>query len=540
MGVRLLTKRRANSLCEEGVWQRRLLYEVVEQWADRQPDAVAIVDQHDAVSYREFVRRTNVVASALLDLDLAPGTAVALQTPNRNVISVFHLACDRADLTFVPLSTEWRATEVEHLLSVASAAVVVVPPPLRGFDYLGMINTIRGRLPSLRTVATTEAGGADFDIADLVTATQPEAPSVNRLHDANDPRYVMVTSGTTGLPKMSLWTDNDLWFFLSEYREAAEFRRGDVAVGIAPASSGATGYVFPGLAPLLFGGTSVLLERWDAAAALELTESTRATHLTGVPTQLLKLLQDPSVEGRDYSALRVVTNAGSVMPPDAAMQVESTFGCVCQSIYGATDGGVPTMVRVSDPPEKRYTTVGRPLRHTELRLTGPDGAVVAEGEPGEICWRNPTKTFGYFNDPTHTDEAFVGNGWYRSGDLGRIDADGYLTVVGRAKDLIIRGGQNISPREIEDALYKHPAVAEVSVIGVPDPLYGERACACIVTRPGQAFTHEEMTAFLEARQLARFKLPELLEAFDDLPISAGGKVMKDRLVQMVVARMGKA
>ncbi|HUF98756.1 MAG TPA: fatty acid--CoA ligase family protein, partial [Ilumatobacter sp.] len=275
-------------------------------------------------------------------------------------------------------------------------------------------------------------------------------------------------------------------------------------------------------------------------SALDLLVSERADLATAVPTQVIKMLQDKTVANRDYSSLRVFTNAGAALPPDVAADVETTFGCTIQAVYGSTDGGVPVMTRITDPPIKRFTTVGRLLPETDLRLVDADLREVSAGEPGEIVFRGPTKTQGYLNEPERTAEAFVDDGWYRSGDLGRMDDDGYLSIVGRVKDVIIRGGQNLSPREVEDLIATHPSVSEVGVVGIPDAVYGERACACIALRPGHGVELGELNSFLESRDIAKYKLPERLELFDELPKSAGGKVSKVELRQQVVRRMTDA
>lgn len=540
MPLRTVPPETARQWVASGVWRRTALHQVVDATADDHPDLLAVADQHERLTYRELAARSSVLARWLLDQGLAPGTAVALQCANRVALAVAHFACDRADLTFVPLSNAWRRTEMVHLLRTSGAAVAVLPPAAADFDFLATVAEARGELPDLRTVGTLEGGSGDFSFEDVTKATGDERFAVER--DPAAPRFVMVTSGTTDVPRMSLWTDDNLWYFMRQFGAAVELGEGDVAVGIAPANTGATGYVFPVLAPLLHGASSVLLEHWSPREAIDLLERARATIATAIPTQLIKMLQDGTVATRDYGSLRVFNNAGAPLPAESAAEVEQVFGCTVQAVYGATDGGVPVMTRVTDPPEKRYHTVGRPLPETDLRLVGErvvDGDLedVAPGEPGEVLWRSPTKTFGYFNDPERTEAAFWGDGWYRSGDLGSLDEDGYLRIVGRVKDLIIRGGQNISPRELEDLVAGHPAVSEVSVIGIPDPVYGERACACVVVRPGRDLTFEELVAHLEGRQVARFKLPERLELFDELPKSAGAKVSKVALRVAVLDRI---
>jgi non-ribosomal peptide synthetase component E (peptide arylation enzyme) len=520
-----------------GVWRRETFWQGVEQHALRRPDALAVADQHERLTYGQLRQRVHDLSTYLMALDLEAGSSVALQTSNSNLIVVCHLACNRAGLLFVPLSDAWRRREVEHLLALSRAVVLIVPGRGGSFDYLAMVESFREGLPNLRHVGTTTGPGADFAVDALPQTTLDDTPSA-ALHDPNEPRFVMVTSGTTDLPKLSLWTDNDLWYFMVQYARVVEMTSDDVAVGIAPASTGSTGYCFPVLATLMHGATSILLEHWNPADALRLIADEHATIATAIPTQIIKMLQDPTLGDLDYSSLRVFTNAGAPMPAEAARQVDEVFGCAVQPLYGATDGGVPAMTSVRDPAVKRHTTVGKLLEHTTVRLVDPDLNDVPAGNSGEVLWRQPMKTsFGYMNEPERTAATFVGDGFYRSGDLGEFDADGYLRIVGRAKDIIIRGGQNLSPREIEDLAITHPSIAEIAVVGVPDPVYGERACACVVLAPDHELSLDDLNDFLLAHDLAKFKLPERLEFFDtELAKNSGAKVSKAELRDVLAAR----
>jgi non-ribosomal peptide synthetase component E (peptide arylation enzyme) len=532
-----LTPERIDRYRRAGIWQDQALYRVVDEIAGRTPDVIAVADQHEQLSYAELVRRSANLAAWLLAQGLTPGAPVAVQCGNRTALAVSHLACDRADLLFIPLSSAWRGTEMAHLLGVSRAEVLVASAPLKGFDYLATVAELRSSLPHLRAVGGMDGSGGEFDFDAICREDRPFAAPPR---DPDAPRFVMVTSGTTGLPHMSLWSDNNLWYFMTTFIAATQLTAGDVAVGIAPASTGATGYVFPVLAPLLCGATSVLLEEWTAENALDLLESMKATHATAIPTQVLKLFNDPSIGGRDFSSLRTFTNAGAAMPPEAGREMERVFGCIEHVCYGATDGGSVAMLRYDDPPEKRYTTVGRVFEFNEVRLVDAAMNDAAPGAVGEIVWRTPTKSFGYLNEPERTEAAFSEDGWYRSGDLGTLDDENYLSVVGRVKDLVIRGGQNISPRELEDLIIASPEVADVAVIGIPDELFGERVCACLVLRPGAKLPDAELLARLRRHNVATFKLPERIEIFEDFPKSAGGKVSKLELRAMVAKRHSTA
>jgi acyl-CoA synthetase (AMP-forming)/AMP-acid ligase II len=540
MPIRAMTPELIGPYYEQGLWRPETLTDLLDAHVRRTPGALAVADQHERLTYAEFAERSAAFAGWLISRDVEPGSVVAIQTGNRVSLALAHLACNRADLVFVPLSTHWRRTEMESLLRRSGVSVLVLPPATGQTDFFATVNAMRGDLPRLRLVGGTGGLAADFDF-DAVLKTGPAAqpgPAQSRPRQADDPRFITITSGTTDTPKMSQWTDNNLSFLLRDYARAVGMGPGDVAAAIAPANTGATGYLFPVLAPLLCGAGAVLLEDWGPAAALDLLEAERATHAAAIPTQLVRMLQDPRIGARDFSAVRVITSAGAPLTPDTAQQTEETFGCAVTTVYGSTDGGVITVTRTTDPVAKRRTTVGRPIPGGEVVLRDPLGDPVPDGTPGEVTWRTPTKSFGYLNDDERTGAMFRGDGWFYSGDLGSLDEDGYLSITGRSKDLIIRGGQNISPLEIEQIVARHAAVSEVAVVGIPDPVFGERTCACVVLRPGVAgLALDELTGYMQDREIAPYKLPERLEIFAELPRTAGGKLSKVTLRSEVVERM---
>jgi acyl-CoA synthetase (AMP-forming)/AMP-acid ligase II len=455
-----------------------------------------------------------------------------VQSGNRVELAVGHLACGLAAATFVPLSDAWRESELRHILAVSDAVVAIVPESRPDHDFLAALDGLRASLPGLRLVACADGRG-DFDLRAVLAGA---AGDMGVPGDPDLPRYVMVSSGTTSVPKLSLWTDNNLFAFGEVWARSVALSFKDRVVGLAPAGTGAIGYVYGVLFPLLSGATCVLLERWDPAAALSLMAREHASVVAAVPTQLVKLLSERGLAGIDLPALRVVTNAGAPMPPEVAARLERLWDCRIQTVYGATDGGVPLMTDIADPAQARRHTVGRLLPLSEVRLVDRDLRDVELGQPGEILWRGPTKTFGYLNDPARTAEMFTEDGYYRSGDLAQADGDGYFRIVGRVKDMIIRGGQNISPREVEEAVLGHPAVSEVVAVGLPDPVYGERVCVAVTLRDGQALELAELNTHLRTRRMASFKLPERLEIFDELPKTVTGKVSKDAVRERVLGR----
>jgi len=517
---------------ELGVWGAETLAELVDRHAAQSPTKLAVADAYTRWTYAELTDRSRRLARWLLDRGVGRGAVVAVQVPNSVVLPLAHLACVRIGAIYLPMSSSWRRSEVQSLLTVSRAGVLIAAPRDGGFDLAALHAELRQDLPALREIVSTD------DLPGLIAATEPlsvEQAAVLRI-DPNDVAHVMVSSGTTGAPKASLWSGNNVVAMVARHTaKALQLAPDDIAGALAPAGLGATGYVFPILAPLLAGASSVILESWSVPAALALMERERCTYVTAIPTQLVDLLQG-EIERADLRALTRVNNAGAPLLPETAEQVETRLGVRVQSIYGATDGGVPTMTAVSDPDDKRRNSVGRLLPGEQLELIGPDGAPVGFGETGEIRWRGATKSYGYLNQPDYDAAAFTADGWFRSGDLGTIDDDGYLHIVGRCKDMILRGGMNIYPQEVETLLHLLPGVCAAAVVAVPDTRLGERACAMVVPK-GDPPTLAEVTAFLDEHGLARFKHPEFLVLVDILPINAGGKLDKTRLTELAIAQL---
>jgi cyclohexanecarboxylate-CoA ligase len=282
--------------------------------------------------------------------------------------------------------------------------------------------------------------------------------------------------------------------------------------------------------PFALGTRTALLDRWDAGRALELIERERATFQTGAPTFLQTLADHPDVPRRDLSTFRLFSTGGANIPTEPIRAAEARLGCTVKRAYGSTEVPTLTATAFDDPDDQRLGTDGALIGAAEMRIVGASGADVDAGEEGEIWARAPEVFIGYRN-PSLDGEAFDSEGWFRTGDLGRVDGEGYLRVTGRLKDVIIRGGENVSVKEIEDLLSEHPAVADVAVVGMPDPLLGERVCAFVATRRGQTLGFDEMVSYLEGREIARQKIPERLEVRAQLPKTASGKVHKNYLRQ---------
>ena len=527
-----------------GLWGDKLIVDYVDENAHATPNKAAIIDSRGTVSYADLVRRSENLAARLMARGIGHGDAIAVRAPNWAELPIAHMAANRVGAIFLPLSEGFAETEMLHLLRTSRARVLITA--FRGaFDVQKFLKKQREKLPHLKQVITLRGVPSNeeqsFDtLADddgwrsshgldhvLRARSHPDAPS-----------HVMVSSGTTGLPKCSLFSDNNtiVKVLLQYCKSVAQVTSTDIAAAIAPGGTGATGYNYPILAPLLVGGTSVMLEHWRGnhpEEALRLIEGHRCTYAVVVPTQLSRLIAVPDVQNYDLRYLRLITNSGAKLPAAVAESAESLFHSMVQSVYGCSEAGAATMTSVTDSREQRLHTAGRALVGQELAIRDDRGNDVGANCVGEVCWRGANKSYGFLNDPEGTNAVWDRAGWLRSGDLGTLDDDGYLRIVGRKKDMIIRGGQNINPRAIEEILLRHAAVVDVAIAGVPDSVFGERVGAFVVAKSsGCPPSLHELSSFVVQQGLAKWNQPEFLFIVDDLPRNAGGKVNKAQLLEM--------
>ncbi|MBC7286375.1 class I adenylate-forming enzyme family protein, partial [Hoeflea sp.] len=506
----------------------------------RTPKKVAVTDNRSSIAYQDLVRRTENLAASLLDLGLAAGEVVAVQAPNWSELLIAHLALDRIGGIFLPVHDGFRATEMRHLLQTAGAVALIHPAAFHGFEHRALAEALAPELPALRHRIVLRAApqGSELSFDTLCENDgwrEAQGQEWLRGHrpSAQEPLQIMVSSGTTSMPKCSIFSDNNMVFKLvSQYgRYATQMTDRDIGASIAPAGTGATGYNYPIIAPLLHGGSSVLLERWDGnrpGQALELIARHRCTFAVMIPTQLVKLLRSPHARDYDLSSLRFISNAGAKLADSDAEEAERIFGCPVQTVYGATDAGVPTMTRIADPAPRRRTA-GHVLPGEEVRIIRDDGTEAAPGEPGEVTWRGANSSYGYLAAVDHGG-VWDEDGWYHSGDLGTVDEEGYLVIVGRKKDMIIRGGHNINPHKIEEILIRHPAVVDAAVVPVRNAVLGEQIGAAIVLAHGQLEPSlAELARFVLDADVPKWYQPEYLKIFQDFPRNAGGKVDKRQI-----------
>jgi acyl-coenzyme A synthetase/AMP-(fatty) acid ligase len=512
----------------KGLWGTRtfndLLHEgAVERWPEGQ--FVVTSPTHPAtLTYREMHERGVRLAGALHALGLRKGDVLALEMPNWMEACLLYHAATALGVVVTPIIHIYQAKEVEFILRQSRARAFVIPDDWRGIDYVSMIESIRPRLPDLEHVivvgSKTPEGTISF--AELEKSATDDYPHPQISPD--EPHILAYTSGTTADPKGVVHSHNSL---LAECGQTKAYSGGEERdVFLCPNPIGHIAGIFSALiAPFVYGYKKlVLMDGWDPKWALELIQEHRVTRTGGATFFAMTLVNAPEFADYDTSSLELFGLGGAGVPPSIVQQLHA-LGWGSSRSYGCTEHPSITMGSLDDPPEKCAFTDGRPQINVEVRLVDDDNNEVPPGDEGEVVSRGPDQFLGYM-DPAMDAEAFDDDGWFHTGDIGRFDDDGYLVITDRKKDIIIRGGENISAREVEEVLATHPKVQESAVTPVADEKYGERVCAFVITRDGQDLTLEEVLTHFKAQGIAKQKTPERLELVTEFPRTLSGKIQK--------------
>jgi fatty-acyl-CoA synthase len=528
--------------------------------AERYPERDALVVPHQCVrwSWRQLRERADRLAAGLLGLGLHPGDRIGIWSQNRAEWVLTQFATAKAGLVMVNINPAYRRAELEYALAKVGCRALILAPGYKSSDYLGMLRDLvpeldgaapgelrSATLPELRHVIRLGPGSTpgmlDFD----TVAQCAGAADMARLHEVagtlqfDDPVNIQFTSGTTGAPKGATLTHHNILnngFFIGEAMRLTERDRLCIPVPLYHCF----GMVLGNLACMTHGAAMVYpSEGFDAGAVLATVQAERCTALHGVPTMFIALLDHPDFASFDLGKLRTGIMAGSPCPMEVMQRVMRQMHMDEITIaYGMTETSpVSFQTSVDDPLSCRVGTVGRIHPHLEVKIVDTDGKVVPRGATGELLTRGYSVMLGYWGDEARTREAIDAAGWMHTGDLATLDADGYCRIVGRAKDMVIRGGENIYPREVEEFLYRHPKVQDVQCVGVPDPKYGEELCACIVLRPGEHADADEIRAFCQG-QIAHYKIPRYVRFVDGFPMTVTGKIQKFMLRQQAADALG--
>jgi len=516
-----------------GFWQTTSFSALVAEQAERRAEQVFVFDSTTSLTYSEFRDKALRLAVGLKRQGVDKGDRVAVQLPNWTEFPLVAAALSRIGAILVPIMPIYREDEVAYVLQHSGAVAAVTCVEFRGFGHLAMFEQRRESAPDLRAVyavrrpADLEGSQAsaleDLEVEGELAALEAEAGADS---SPDDGFMIVYTSGTTSRPKGCFHTFNTVRSSAMAIVDGLAYTAEDVQFGPSPVTH-STGLVTSVIMPLLVGAKSYLMEAWDPEEGLRRIEQYGCTAaVTATPfLQMLMGAYDPAKH--DASSMRLWVCAGSPIPGSIVDRSRELLGCQTLSLYGRSENFVTTMCTVEDPPERSATSDGRAVPGAAVKVVGADGLEVPRGEEGDIAYRGPSHMIEYFKDDEQTAALFTPDGFSRSGDLGRMNGDGFVRVTGRLKDIIIRGGMNISAREIEDHLLGHPAIANVAVVGMPDERLGEKVCAYVVLadRSG-TLTLDDVTSYLREHKLAVQKLPERLEIVPAMPMTATGKIQK--------------
>jgi acyl-CoA synthetase (AMP-forming)/AMP-acid ligase II len=540
----VMDPRRASAYRRDGHWRDETLDDRFSAAAAAAPDRVAVVDARNRLTYAELADRVDRLAASLRSLGIGRGDPVSVQLPNRVEFVVAHLALERLGAVTNPLLTQYRRHDLDKMLDKLDSVAAILPARYRGEDHLALWLAVREGRPNLRSLVVVDDGGPDTTVGDTpVEGVHRFADLANgpyRIPYEPGPRdgdavtIVIFTSGTVA-SKGVMHTHNTTTYGIESYARELELGPGSVIWMPSPIAHG-TGLQWGVRTAMYLGATLVLQEHWSPDEAVELIARERCEVTMGATPFIHDLRLAAADRPEALRSLRYLACAGAPIPPELVTGIRDELGVEILRAFGMSEHFVSTLCRPGDPELQRLTTDGRPLDGTEVAIFSPDRLrELPVGAEGELAVRGPGVAVGYLGDPERTGETWRDDGWQFSDDLAVMDEDGFVTIRGRQKDLIIRGGLNISPSEIEAELIEHASVREVAVVGVLHERLGEQICAVVVPA-GDVPTLADLTEFLLGRGMSKLKLPELLVVSDGLPRTTSGKVRKDALRQEVAAR----
>ncbi len=526
------------------------------RYAER--EALVVRHQNVRLTYAALKQKVDALAASFIRLGLAPGERIGIWSQNNLEWALTQFATAKAGLVLVNINPAYRRSELEYALNKVGCRALVLSPAFKSSNYLEMLADLApelahcepGRLrshklPSLEMVirlgAERTAGMLNFDDL-LASPTREEFFALEARGDTlqfDDPINIQFTSGTTGNPKGATLSHHNILnngYFVGEAIRLAEGDRLCIPVPLYHCF----GMVMGNLGCLTHGATMIYpSEAFEPLAALQTLAEEKCTAMYGVPTMFIAALDHPRFAEFDISTLRTGIMAGSPCPIEVMKRVIDKMNMREVTIaYGMTETSpVSFQSGTDDPIERRVSTVGRVQPHCEVKIVDADGRIVPRGTPGELCTRGYSVMLGYWDDAARTAEAIDRAGWMHTGDLATIDEEGYCNIVGRIKDMVIRGGENIYPREIEEFLYRHPKVLDVQVVGVPDRKYGEELCAWVIVREGETLSADELRAFCQG-QIAHYKIPRYIEFVDSFPMTVTGKIQKFHIRDAMKRRLG--
>jgi fatty-acyl-CoA synthase len=512
----------------------------LERTVARFGDREAVVSCHQGVrlTYAELDAAVDRLASGLIAAGVAKGDRVGIWAPNCVEWVLVQFATAKVGAILVNINPAYRTHELEYVLRQSGVKLLLSARAFRTSDYMAMVEEVRGGLPALQAVVFLD--GSEWE--SLADTPVDRDAVVERMASLafDDPINIQYTSGTTGFPKGATLSHHNILnngYFVAELCQYTEVDRVCLPVPFYHCF----GMVMGNLGAVTHGACIVIpAGAFEPAATLAAVAGERCTSLYGVPTMFIAELDHPDFGSYDLSSLRTGIMAGSPCPVEVMKRVQRDMHMSEVAIcYGMTETSpVSTQTRPDDSLERRVSTVGRPGPHIEVKIVDPEtGLVVPHGTPGEFCTRGYSVMLGYWEEPEKTADAIDAGRWMHTGDLATMDAEGYCNIVGRSKDMVIRGGENVYPREVEEFLYTHPDVADVQVVGVPDERYGEELCAFVIARAGASVSEDDLRDFCR-ESLAHFKVPRYVVFTDGFPMTVTGKVQKFKMREDAIARLG--
>ncbi|HTY69613.1 MAG TPA: AMP-binding protein [Alphaproteobacteria bacterium] len=522
---------------EKGYWLDKSLAEefaaVFRDFADR----IALIDGERRFTYADVDRLSDNLALNLLDLGVKPLDRFVPTLPNVAEFVLLYFALQKLGCIPIAALVTHRYSEISQFVRLSQAVACVYPARNSDFEFAPMIRRVAQENPCLRLAITLGTPGpGELSLQELIErpAKRPKSDLAKIRIDPTDPCIFQLSGGTTGIPKLIPRTHND-YAYNSKTAAKVCGVTGESALLLMLPIAHNLPLACPGIQGFMFNGGKVVLSASTRPEdVFPLVAKHRVTHIKVVPALLIRLINSPAVTQHDTSSVRYIQSGGQRLQPEVRLRTKELIpSCFVQENFGMSEGML-YFVRIDDPEDVRLETVGRPISpDDEVRLIDDDGNEVPFGEVGEMCARGPYTLRGYYGAPEHNAKVFTPDGFYCSGDLMRQHPSGNYMVEGRKKDLINRGGEKISAEEIENLILQHPAVQNIACVAMPDPDMGERMCACVILKPGQALTLDALVAFLKTKEIAKFKLPERLEAVADFPLSTFGKVSKKALVEMI-------
>lgn len=523
---------------QQGLWGDASLADYWQQTARAMPDKIAVVDNHGAsYTYSALDHAASCLANWMLAKGIESGDRIAFQLPGWCEFTVIYLACLKIGAVSVPLLPSWREAELVWVLNKCQAKMFFAPTLFKQTRPVDLILPLQNQLPQLQQIVGVDKlapATSSLSLSQIIADNTPLTTAITTHGD--ELAAVLFTSGTEGLPKGVMLTHNNILASERAYCARLNLTWQDVFMMPAPLGH-ATGFLHGVTAPFLIGARSVLLDIFTPDACLALLEQQRCTCMLGATPFVYDLLNVLEKQPADLSALRFFLCGGTTIPKKVARECQQ-LGIKLLSVYGSTESSPHAVVNLDDPLSRFMHTDGYAAAGVEIKVVDDARKTLPPGCEGEEASRGPNVFMGYFDEPELTARALDEEGWYYSGDLCRMDEAGYINITGRKKDIIVRGGENISSREVEDILLQHPKIHDACVVAMPDERLGERSCAYVVLKaPHHSLSLEEVVAFFSRKRVAKYKYPEHIVVIEKLPRTASGKIQKFLLRKDIMRRL---